>query len=113
MPFYPFQSKDGEIKYIFQHMLEEHIYEENGEKWTRLFEVPNTSIDTKIDAFSSKEFVEKTKSKKGMTMGDAFDESERLSKIREKKMGYDPIKEKTINDYKKKTKGKRHPNSNS
>lgn len=92
-------------------MNDEKEYIENGEKWTRLFTTPNASIDTKINAFSSKDFVEKTKSKKGMTIGDAFDESQRLSDERKKIHGFDPIKDKEIKKYEKKTK-KKHPHRN-
>lgn len=109
MPNYTYRNNiSGEIREVFQRMTDEHIYiDENGLKWERVFTSPCASVDTKIDAFSSKEFVQKT-AKKGMTVGDMWDRSAELSEKREKIIGKDPVKEKTFTDYEKKTK-KTHP----
>lgn len=109
MPEYSFKHPlTGEIRNVILRMTEEHKYtDENGLKWERVFTSPCAAVDTKIDAFSSKEFVQKT-AKKGMTVGDMWDRSAELSEKREKTLGKDPIKEKTFTDYEKKTK-KTHP----
>ena len=61
-------------------MKDNHEYtDEDGVKWKRVFAVPNASIDTRIDDFSSNEFVDKTKDK-GMTMGQLWEESKQASK---------------------------------
>ena len=110
MGLYIFQHpQTKEIKEVFQHMKEDHIFEQDGVRWDRIFTIPQTSIDTVIDPFSCQEFKDKTKSKKNLTLGQAWDISQELSEKREKKAGKDPIKEKVINDYSKKTHGKKHP----
>ena len=104
MPLYIFQHpKTKKIKEVIQKMTEEHIYEENGVKWNRIFTNPTTSIDTQIDPNSSRDFIEKTK-KKNYSIGDMWDESAVLSEKRAKRMGHDPIKEKEIANYEKKCK---------
>ena len=107
MPYYLYQSKNGEIKEILQKMSEEHVYIENGEKWARIFSIPTASIDTKFNAFSDRDFVEKSK-KKNMSVGSMWDESKIQSEKRANILGKDPIKEKAENDYTKKT-TKKHP----
>lgn len=91
-----------EIKEVEQGMNEVHEYFEDGVKWNRVFTVPNTAIDTKIDAFSSQDFVKKTANHKG-TLGDLFDMSRDMAEKRKDKAGHDPVQEKVVRDYKKKT----------
>lgn len=103
MPYYLYES-GGVVKEIFQHMNEEHSYEENGIKWNRVFCVPQSNIDTKIDPFSSREFSEKTGKKSG-TYGDLLDRSKELSEKRKGNSNYDPIQRKHWEDYSKKRRG--------
>ncbi len=77
-----------------------------GSKWKRVFVVPQMSVDTRIDAFSQKEFREKTYAKRGETMGSMWDRSAELSEKRADKVGdSDPVKEKYFKDYRKKKRG--------
>lgn len=97
---YVYQHPDtGEIVEVSQGMNDEHVYVVDGVKWNRIFTVPNASIDTKIDPFSSKDFAQKTL-KKG-TMGDLFDRSRELSEKRKDKEGYDPVEKKQAEKYNK------------
>ena len=88
-------------------MVEEHVYEENGVKFNRVFTKPTAATDTKIDPMNSREFVEKTGKKKG-TMGDLWDQSQEASQKREKIIGKDPLKEKYYENYSKTRKGRPH-----
>jgi hypothetical protein len=100
MPYYLFSHPDtGEIQEIFFHMNDEKIYiDEYGLKWNREFTVPQAGIDTQIDPFSSKAFVEKTK--KAGTVGELFDLSKEMS---EKRGGLknDPVKKTHERQWKK------------
>ena len=108
MPIYVYEHPEtGERKEVIQSMKETHEYSEGGVKWKRVFVNPNSAIDTKIDPDSSRAFIKK-KDNKGMTLGDMFDLSKKLSQEREKKYGKDPVKEKTAAEYKRKT-TKEHP----
>ncbi len=110
MPIYIFfNKKTNQYKEIVMSMKEEHEYTDDlGFKWDRIFTSPKTSTDTKIDPFSERDFVEKT-GKKTETLGDYWDRSQELSAQREKLAGKDFVKEKTIKEYEKKTKGTKHP----
>lgn len=111
MPYYIFQHpKTKEVKEILQKMNQEHVYiDEKGIKWNRIFTKPQASIDTQIDANSSKEFVAKT-AKRGMTVGEMMDLSAELSEKRGGITGKDEVRDKAEKEYKKKT-GKRHPHA--
>lgn len=99
-----------EVVSIVQSMHDIHEYtDENGTKWNRLWTKPLASIDSKIDPNNSREFVEKTRNKKG-TIGDLFDQSKELSQQRENKYGYDGVKNNFYNDYSKLRRNKKHPN---
>jgi hypothetical protein len=109
MPIYLYQNPEtGVSKEIIQKMKDEHVYEEDGVKWKRIFLSPNASIDTKLDASDKVGFIEKTGNMKG-TVGDMLDYSAELSEERASKSGdgKDPVKKKLFSDYKKKT-GKKH-----
>lgn len=110
MPIYTYiNDETGEVKDVVQSMNEPHVYEENGVQWRRVFHVPHTSIDSKMDPFSSKEFVEKTGAKKG-TIGDLQDLSREMSDKRaELNGGVDPIKQKKFEEYSKARGGRKHP----
>lgn len=89
-------------------MNDPHIYvDESGIEWERIFTSPNTSIDTKSDPFSEKDFV-KTTNKKG-TLGDLMDQSEDFSQRRKDKDGVDIVREKYYDNWSKKRKGRSHP----
>lgn len=106
---YSYKHPDTEeIIEVTQGMNDVHEYiDEYGMKWERVWTVPYAAIDTQIDPFSSKQFVEKTKGKG--TIGDLFDRSAELSHIRaEKRGGVDPTKEKYEKDYAK-ARGGRKP----
>jgi hypothetical protein len=96
-----------EVKEVFQRITEDHFYvDESGVKWKRVYTPTNFSVDGRVNAFSSKEFVEKT-AKEGMSVGDMWDLSRELSDKREKSAGKDPVKERYVEDYSKLRKGKR------
>ena len=110
MPIYLYQNpKTEEVKEIIQSMNDVHEYHEDGVKWNRVFTVPNASIDTKQDPFSSKQYVDSTRNKKG-TYGDLLNKSAELSEQRAKlNGGIDPVKEKYYSDYSKNRRGAKHP----
>jgi hypothetical protein len=83
------------------------ITDPDGTQWRRAATKPRASIDTKMDPYSSKDFVKAT-NKKG-TMGDLWDRSKEASLKRADKEGIDPVKRSFYDDYAKKRKGKRHP----
>lgn len=109
MPLYLYQNPETEeVIEVLQGMKDKHEYfDEEGKEWKRVFTVPTASIDTKIDPFSARDFVNKTGTKKG-TVGDMMDLSADLSRAREEKIGTDdPVKKKVFQDYEKKV-GKKH-----
>jgi hypothetical protein len=111
MPLYLFQHPETrEVKEILQKMSEEHTYSEEGVDWDRLFTIPNTAIDSQYDCDNSDSFIKNTNKK--MTIGEMWDESASQGQNRIDKHGYDPVKEKTVKKYEKKT-GKLHPDSTS
>jgi hypothetical protein len=112
MPLYEYEHpKTQERKVLVQKMNDVHEYvDESGIKWARVFGIPNARIDGEIDPFSENAFREKTKNFNG-TIGDLYDMSQELSEKRAKKRGgVDPVKDKTIKSYEKKTQ-KKHPNA--
>lgn len=109
MPNYLFKSQEGEIKEIFQHMNDNHVYEEDGVAWERIFTVPNAAVDIALGDGSDKDSFMRQTNKK-MTVGDMWDISQEMSDKRVKSEGVDVIKEKTVKKYEKKTHGKEHPN---
>ena len=113
MPLYEFINDDTqETIDVFFHMNDEKRFiDENGKEWRRLYSSPNAAVDTKIDPFSAKQFVEKTGNKKG-SVGDLMDRSSELSKIRAQKEGKDSVREKYIANYQKNT-GKKFLDTNS
>lgn len=106
MPYYTYANPhSGETKEVFQHMEDEHTYAENGVKWERVFEVPQSNIDalSNIDPFSKQQFMDRTNKTRGITQGDLWDISADLSNKRAKKAGKDPVKETHKAAYKKRT----------
>ena len=110
MPIYEYSHPETkEVIEVIQGMTDRHVFvDDQGVEWHRVFNIPNATIDSDIDPFSKSDFLKAT-AKKGMTAGDMMDLSEKLSKKREKSRGLDPVKDKTVTAYEKKT-GKPHPN---
>ena len=113
MPIYLYHNTEtDEYREIIQSMKEDHVYfGDHGDEscWTRVFTVPNASIDSHVDPFSSKQFVDKTQNKKG-TYGDLIDRSAEMSAKRsEIAGGQDPVKQQYFDNYSKTRKGAKHP----
>jgi hypothetical protein len=111
MPLYTYEHPKTKKQITFlQRMTDTHEYfDGDGVQWNRVFDKPYASVDSQIDPFSYQDFVQKTNGKKG-NVGDLWDLSQELSEKRAKhRDGTDPVKQKAIKDYRKKTKGKRHP----
>ena len=114
MPIYLYQNtKTKEVREVLQGMNDVHEYygdesePENG--WERIYTVPTASIDTKQDPFSTNQFLDVTKSKKG-TYGNMLDYSRELSDKRASIVGgADPIKEEYYKQYSKDRRGAKHP----
>ena len=111
MPIYVYKHPEHEeYREVFQGMNDEHVYQEDGVEWQRVFLSPNASIDNSVDPFSKQQFIDATYSKKG-TLGDMMNLSAELSEKRAEKMGgKDPVKEKFYNNYAKERNGAEHPN---
>jgi len=94
-----------------QGMNDIHLY--SGEcntqnDWKRVFCSPQMAMDTQIDPFSSKQFNDRTRDKKG-TMGHILDYSTEMSDRRaEQAGGIDPIKQKYFENYSKTRNGAKH-----
>lgn len=111
MPIYVYQNPEtNELIEVVQSMKEEHVFfDKNGLEWKRVFMPSQLNTEGTIDPWSNKDFVEKTRNKKG-TYGDLLDRSAELSNARaEKNGGVDPIKKKYFKDYSKKRGGVKHP----
>jgi hypothetical protein len=106
MPIYTFENPEtGETIDVIQKMNDDHIYiDEHGLEYKRVYYSPNTAIDSQIDAFSSRDFAEKTRNKRG-TIGDLLDKSKELS---EKRGGAsnDPVLKNFFSSYEKENKVK-------
>ena len=110
MPIYVYKHPEKE-EYIevLQGMNDEHAYEQDGLAWERVFLAPNASIDSDVDPFSGRQFVDTTAAKKG-TMGDMMDYSKELSlKRASKNGGVDPVKQKYYKKYSDERNGTKHP----
>lgn len=91
---YLFEHPDsGELRDVFFEVNDEKIYvDEKGITWQRRFTPPQISIDTRIDPYSEKQFLDKTR--KRSTVGDLWDRAADLSAARAEKDGVDHVKEK-------------------
>jgi hypothetical protein len=109
MPIYIFKNKTtGETKEICLSMKGKISFpdtEGNPNDWERVYTIPNMGIDTKINPYSSSDFVEKTRNTKG-TIGDLFNASKELSEARGGASS-DPVLKKYFSDYQKE-KGVKH-----
>ena len=110
MPLYTYEHPEtGETLDVVQGMNDEHVYVgEDGIKWKRVFYSPEASIDSNIDPFSNKAFIDKTGNSKG-TVGELMDRSKEMSQKRSDKLGYDPMRKKYFQEYSKKRRGLKHP----
>lgn len=104
MPYYLFENVEtNEFREIFFHMNDVKIYNgENGLEinlWERRYYSPQAAVDTKINAESAADFVNKTGKKRG-TLGDLFDASKEAGQRREQLMGKDFEKDKNIKKWK-------------
>jgi hypothetical protein len=110
MPIYLYQNPETEeVKEIIQTMNEEHVYQEDGVDWKRIFTKPNASIQSlsSLDPFNKRDFIDKTGNMKG-TVGDMMGLAEEMSAQRSEKTGTeDPVKRKFFDNYEKKI-GKKH-----
>ena len=109
MPLYTYEHPEtGETVDVLEKMNDAHVYiGKDGVEWKRIFYVPNASIDSQIDAFSSKAFVDKTGANKG-TYGEMADRSREMSEKRKDKLGYDPVQKKYFKEYSKSRNGVKH-----
>jgi len=96
-----------EYREVLQGMNDDHVYFEDDLEWKRVFTIPNMSMDTQIDPYSSKDFVTATANKKG-TFGDIMDFKQEIAEKRRDKEGKDPISEKYMTAYEK-ANGVSHP----
>jgi hypothetical protein len=109
MPEYLFIDPDSpdEIISVHQKINDEHVFEVDGKKCERVFTVPQASIDSQIDPFSKRQFLEKTSD--GGTMGEMWDRSAEMSEKRAAQNGgIDPVKQKHFLNYSSKRKGMKH-----
>lgn len=111
MPYYIFSNPNKPLETIevFFSMNDKKEYIKNGIKWIREYIIPQTSIDQKWDALNSKDFVNKSRNKKG-TVNDLFEKSAELSEKREKIMGRDEKKKLWYDNWQRRRRGKIHPN---
>jgi hypothetical protein len=113
MPIYQYKNPEtDEVIDVVQKMKDEHVYvDDNGLEWERVWMIPNASIDTHVDPFDSKKYLDSTR--KNQSMGDMFDQARELSEKRSQITGgKDPVKEKYFKEYSAKRRGKTHPDQN-
>lgn len=111
MPEYIYKHPDKE-EYIsiIQSMNEEHSYQDDdGLSWKRVLTCPKLNIDSDVDPFSQRQYLDKTSNMKG-SVGDLMDQSRELSEKRAAIYGgEDPIKRKKLDDWSAKRGGMIHP----
>lgn len=109
MPLYLYQNpKTKEVKEVLQGMNDEHVYEEKGVKWDRIYTVPQGNVPLNIDPNNPKDFVHKTRHKGG-SIGNLMDMSQEAAEKRQKR-GPDKIQNGFFDDWSKTRHGKKHPN---
>jgi len=112
MPQYLFSNPENEndIVEIIMSIHDNHEYIKDGIKWNRVWMNPQTNVNStsKLDPFNSRAFVELTKQKRG-NVGNLEDLAREKSMEREKKLGFDPIKNDTYKKYSDLRGGKQHP----
>lgn len=100
MGLYLFENiESGEYREVYFKMTDKKDYcGENGNEigiWERRFTVPQAAIDSRIDCWDSKAFVEKTGKIKGGTVGELWTMSKEASDKRAEGNGFDPVKQAT------------------
>lgn len=107
MPIYLYKNPvTGKVKEIVQRMNDDHVYEENGVQFERLFTNPSARINESID--TAQKFVEKTANMRG-TLGEIWDYSQELSDKRAREHGgEDPMRKKAEESYSKKRRGMKY-----
>lgn len=110
MPYYIFFNPNNlsEKIELFFHMNDNKEYIKNGIKWKREYIISQVSIDQKWDSLNSKDFVNKSRNKKG-TVNDLFEKSAELSEKRTKLMGRDEKKKSWYDNWQQRRRGKCHP----
>lgn len=99
--------KTGETIEVSQKANDTHEYiDSKGVKWNRVFTVPHANFDTKVDPFSSQEYIEKV-GRRRTTYGELLEKSKEMSEKRKQKLGYDPIKDKFMKEESQKRGGKK------
>ena len=108
MPIYQFKNPETEeVIEVIQSMKDRHVHvDKDGLEWERVFCIPNSSIDTKMDG-SLEGFMRKTQNKSG-TLGDLEDMSREASEIRKKEQGQDKVQKKHFKAYSEKRHGMKH-----
>ncbi len=111
MPIYLFSNpeNDSDVVEVIMSVNDIHEYNKDGIKWNRVWQNPEMGIDTKLDPFSSKDFIRAT-SKSKDSIGSLFDRSKEMSIKRAEKLGHpDPLKQKHYAQYRKTRHGKSCP----
>lgn len=100
--------RTGERKDTSLGIEEEKVYEENGERWNRVFTVPGVYIPNmnRVNPHSQQDFMRRT-DKADVTVGDMWDLSGEMSEKRAESMGEDPIRAKHDREESKLRKGKK------
>jgi hypothetical protein len=108
MPIYLYKHpKTEELIEVLQAANEVHKFSKDGVEFERVYYAPNISIDSRVDPYTSKSFVEKSRNKKG-TIGDLLKESKELSEKRGG-AGNDPVLKNFYSSYQKDN-GVKHSN---
>ena len=81
----------------------------DGIQWYRIFDIPNVSMNNKVDPWSVNQFMDKTNGS-NQKLSDLYDRSQELSEMRaEQSGGADPLRVKAEADYSKKRMGRKLP----
>ena len=109
MPLYTYEHPETrETVDVLEKMNDIHIHiDKDGVEWRRIFHIPNASIDSQINPFDSKAFVDKTGAGEGK-YGEMMDRSREMSQKRKDKLGYDPVQKKYFKEYSKTRNGTKH-----
>ena len=107
MPLYVFKHpKKDVVVEVVQKMQETHSFiDDEGTEWERVWNPPNTSVDSNQLDGSKQSFMKYTENRKG-TIGDLWDVSRECSEKRIKRDGKDAVQEKHFKKYEEKNKVK-------
>ena len=109
MPAYGFEHPEtGDYVEIYMSIHDPHeLFDSDGVQWRRIFTVPQMAVNSRIDPWSNRQFVEKTANIQG-SVGSIMDLSGELSERRGGAKN-DPVKRKYYKDWSKKRCGRKHP----